>query len=116
MFGHVTNRAGYFRRSTNCYCIDEGPKAVLIMGEVQLDGTWKHLFSVLGSHLGGHAIVTHIGENSTGTWTYTKDRREFACRHINDARNQLNILLHHDPSVTEPDGHVEGFSIPGKQR
>lgn len=65
--------------------------------------------------MGGHAIVTHIGENSTGTCTCTKDHREFACWHINDARNQLNILLHCNPSITEPDGHVEGFSIPGKQ-
>lgn len=53
-------------------------------------------------HLNSRAIVTHTGTMSgDGTWTCTKDRNQTACKHINEARDHLQRLVHGDPDATD---------------
>jgi hypothetical protein len=66
-------------------------------------GTYRHLFSIPGSQLGSHAIVSHIGNSLAGDWSCTKDRTE-DCRHIQESRKLLHLLLTRDMEDLE-----EGF-------
>lgn len=87
--------------------------ALLIEREEQLEQTYRHLFSVPGPRLSGHALVTHHGDKSglTGTWICSKDPGHGrSCRHIQEARDVLRKLTGTDvaaiPSV--------GYSVPAR--